>query len=217
MTKNEPNTSQRALLFDLDGTLRDSRAAINAAVEHTLRQHLGTVPPWNHVVPHIHGLFAVHANLAPHIPFEQFHATYDKKIDTLRDTVTVYEDVIPTLAGLHAAGWLLGVASSSRIVDAWLQANKLDLFFDATVSSLEVANPKPHPESIMLALQKLGVEVSKAVMIGDLPVDIMAGKAAGVATVGITHGFGSRESLEAAGADYVADNLAEVLEVIEGL
>jgi phosphoglycolate phosphatase len=55
-------------------------------------------------------------------------------------------------------------------------------------------------------------------MVGDTSADIMTGKNGGAfATIGVTHGFGSRDSLEAAGADYIVDDLSAVLQVIKEL
>jgi phosphoglycolate phosphatase len=61
-----------------------------------------------------------------------------------------------------------------------------------------------------------GTTTAHLVMVGDLPVDIVTGKAASVGyTIGITHGFGSRAQLKAAGADYVIDSLGEIEGAIE--
>ncbi len=53
----------------------------------------------------------------------------------------------------------------------------------------DVERHKPHPEPVLKALRALGVEAAAAVMVGDAPVDIEAGRSAGTATIGVTYGF----------------------------
>lgn len=85
------------------------------------------------------------------------------------------------------------------------------------VTSDDVKATKPHPEGIEKVLKKLGVKPDEAVMVGDLPADVIAGKKAGVLTIGISHGFGTQKELEAAGADKVVGSLAELKAYIENL
>jgi phosphoglycolate phosphatase len=81
-----------------------------------------------------------------------------------------------------------------------------------------VANHKPHPEGLELAASQMGLEVSELVMVGDMMQDIKVAQNAGaLASVGVTHGFSTRETLEELGASYVIDNLPELVEVIDDL
>lgn len=85
------------------------------------------------------------------------------------------------------------------------------------VTSNDVAATKPDPEGIKKALKVLSCDAKDVVMVGDLPADIVAGKKAGVLTIGISHGFGRAEDLEAAGADKVVGSLAELRAYVESL
>lgn len=69
---------------------------------------------------------------------------------------------------------------------------------------------KPDPESLRLAMKTCGAEASETAMVGDSPVDIQAGKAAGIATCGVLGGFRPKEELEAAGCDLIIGNLLEL-------
>ncbi len=73
---------------------------------------------------------------------------------------------------------------------------------------------KPNPEPILEGLALVGGQPSRAVYIGDMPTDIAAAAQAGVATVAITHGFGSRENLAAEQPDATFDGLGELLEKV---
>lgn len=80
----------------------------------------------------------------------------------------------------------------------------------SVVTSDDVAATKPDPEGLQQVLKQLDVKPAEAVMVGDLEADIAAAKKAGVLPVGISHGFGTTEELEAAGAHRVVGNLAEL-------
>ena len=70
---------------------------------------------------------------------------------------------------------------------------------------------KPDPESLKLAMNRLGVTPAHSLVLGDHKVDMQSGINAGVVQrIGVTHGFNDRPTLEAAGASRVIDSLAEL-------
>ena len=74
-----------------------------------------------------------------------------------------------------------------------------------------VTNAKPHPEPVLKTLSALGFSPEEAIVVGDMPVDILMGKGAGTRTCGVTYGNSCREDLSAAGADMIIDNFSELL------
>jgi phosphoglycolate phosphatase-like HAD superfamily hydrolase len=82
---------------------------------------------------------------------------------------------------------------------------------DAVVDGGHVTAHKPDPESVRLTLSQLGIAADDTCMIGDSAVDIGAGINAGcAATIGITHGFGTENTLREAGATYVVSSLEKI-------
>jgi phosphoglycolate phosphatase len=77
-----------------------------------------------------------------------------------------------------------------------------------------VNNVKPHPEQLKKAIQILGSEAGSALMIGDHPLDIEAGRNAGTYTAGVLTGNNQREDFSQAGADLVLPEAAQVLKMI---
>lgn len=75
-----------------------------------------------------------------------------------------------------------------------------------------VPSPKPDPAHVARALEFVGARPQTAIMIGDHPMDIQTGKAAGILTAGVCSGSGSRSALEAAGADWVAEDCQQLIE-----
>ncbi|MDR7317816.1 phosphoglycolate phosphatase-like HAD superfamily hydrolase [Brevibacillus nitrificans] len=62
---------------------------------------------------------------------------------------------------------------------------KLDGYFEIVITGDDVSDPKPHPEGILLAMQKLGADPRETIYVGDSDDDVIAGRAAGLQTVGV--------------------------------
>ena len=112
------------------------------------------------------------------------------------------------LQQLADAGLKLAVFSSRKLtLVSSLQLAGIADFFEVIVQGDEVSKHKPHPEGLFKALAGLDVEPQYAAMLGDAAVDILAGKAAGVAmTIGITHGFGTPSELKATKPDFIVSS-----------
>lgn len=78
------------------------------------------------------------------------------------------------------------------------------------VFGCDVENKKPHPEALLLCLDRLGITARDAVYVGDSPEDIAMARAAGVFSIAVPGAYPNREALEAAGPDVVVASLAEV-------
>lgn len=208
----------KAILFDLDGTLRDTREAIYSALEHAISSHAPTVPTREEMASTIHHHTEIHRKFAPNTDLDVFEKSYREKVDGLVTESVLYEGVKELVDGLHDQGYKLAVVSSATRVEQYLHKAELHHYFDALVNGGDTTEHKPHPAPVLLALERLGVQPEEAVMVGDLAVDIEAARQAGVtALVGITHGFGSRESLLEAGASYIIDSLAELQDILKKL
>jgi phosphoglycolate phosphatase-like HAD superfamily hydrolase len=85
----------------------------------------------------------------------------------------------------------------------------------AVVTCEDIAKTKPDPEGILYLMDRLGVKPDEVIVLGDHPVDMAAAQAAGVHAIGISHGFGSKAELEAAGAVRIVDDLASIPRLIE--
>lgn len=201
----------KAVLFDLDGTLRDSRPAILPSAQYAL-EHFGyRIADASVLLRYSHSLRTVHEAFVPHAQYEDFSSVYYAKVASLLHTVTPYDGHIAVLAHLKQS-YMVGMVSSSRYAKESADTDGIGDLLDVCVGGPDTENHKPHPEPILLALTKLHILPKDAVMVGDLPADIAASKAAGLcAAVGITHGFGTRHMLQQAGADYLIDSLAEIV------
>lgn len=96
-----------------------------------------------------------------------------------------YPGIVELLTELRAAGVLTAVATNSdgRSASVVLGAHGLDQLMDAIVTVDQVSGPKPNPESIQLAVAKLGLMPDQVVFVGDSPADMVASRAAGILAV----------------------------------
>ena len=205
-----------AYLFDLDGTLIDSIDLIFRAYRHTAQLHLAISPPdsvWREGLgtPLRQQLSAVSEDPdlidAMVATYREYHFAHHE------DSVKAYPEMVDVVAALASRGARLGVVTSKLRTGAerGLITTGLMEFFHTIVSADEVRRPKPHPEPVFAALERLGVDAGDAVFIGDSPHDIAAGREAGVATAGVLWGPFAREELTLASADFLLESPAEIL------
>ena len=111
---------------------------------------------------------------------------------------SLYEDVVPSLRALHAAGFKIGLISNTHRCLASFQSHfELDGFVTAAVSSSEHGFMKPHPSIFKAALQLVGVEARTAVMVGDsLEHDINGAITVGMRGVLIARAGNERHEIE---------------------
>ena len=129
------------------------------------------------------------------------------------DNTFPYPGVKETLEGLN--GYKKAVISNKREAFSIKVLKALDLlkFFDLVIGSDSTSEKKPSPIPVLHALSTFGLNTNDAVMVGDSNLDIAAGKAAGVKTIGVTYGYRERKYLK--DADFVIDDIKELPKLIE--
>jgi phosphoglycolate phosphatase len=211
----------KAVLFDLDGTLIDSKRDIAASANIT-RQHYGFQP-----LPE--DLIGTFVGLGIMVLLEKAVETKDP--DRLREAHGIFKEhyrlhcvdftrpyagTFEILESLKGRGIKLAVVSNKPQEFTDLILKRLDLwdFFDVVLGPEATLNKKPHPEPLLTAAGKLGAEPSETVMIGDSTVDIEAARAARMLVGVITHGYGTREILSAADPDWLVDSLQDFMDIL---
>lgn len=111
---------------------------------------------------------------------------------------------------LRDAGYAVALVTSSMGAMPFLDEWGLRELFTTIVSRDHVANVKPHPEPLLAALDRLGHGADEALHVGDSPLDVAAGIAAGTPTVGVLTGVGRADELERAGAIHVLASLSDL-------
>lgn len=215
-------TQLRLAIWDVDGTLVDSRDVIQTCMETAFRS-AGLPPPAYDATRRIVGLSLGEAlgTLAPPDigaqALDRLVEGYKQSFITHRTTPgyrePLYDGALDLLGQLKADGWLMAVATgkSHRGVSALFEKHDLRHFFD-TVWCADDGPGKPHPFMVEQAMGALGCVPQESLMIGDAIHDMAMGKAAGVRALGVSWGFGQADELAAAGADEVHHDFATLTE-----
>lgn len=206
----------RAIVFDLDGTLIDSRGDIVQAVSHVLAEQ-GFPPRSAEEIVSFVGdgarrLLARATSLADEDPrlarlFSGFLEYY---------TAHAIDHSTPMPGALTAldrlAGRALAVCTNKprATTEAVLSGLGLADRFAAVVAGGDVPEPKPHPRALLRVADLLGVPAASLVMVGDGVQDVECGRGAGAFTVGVRGGIGDRARLEASRPDLLIDSLNEL-------
>lgn len=111
---------------------------------------------------------------------------------------------------LRKMGVRVGVVSNRKFAIAAVEKSGLAHLFDTVVGLEDVSNPKPDPESLLLALERLGVAAEQAIYVGDTDIDMQTALAANVFGVGMTTGAFERDQLIRSGAALVCDDIREI-------
>lgn len=204
----------RAALIDLDGTLVDSRGDLVAAVNALLAE-MGREPLSEEVVTGFIGRGArnlvtrsLEASGGPpgDVPEGVVLRWLDLYGDRCLDRTRPYPGAVAALEALLGAGWRLGVVTNkpSAPTGRILAALGLATRFDVVLGGDSLPERKPSGTPLRHALDVLGVAARDAWMVGDSDVDVLAGRAAGVRTVGCLWGIGDRDRLLRAGPDALA-------------
>jgi pyrophosphatase PpaX len=116
------------------------------------------------------------------------------------------------LESLRAQGRRTGLVTSKTRVRVGVDMHESGLvdLFDIVLASEDVQAGKPDPEGILIALQHMNAAKDRSVYIGDMSVDIEAGKAAGIRTIALANGIGGHEALVASQPDLIVHDLDEV-------
>jgi phosphoglycolate phosphatase len=216
----------RLLVFDLDGTLIDSRLDLIHSVNATLR-HIGRAELDGDVVASYVGdgapalvrraLGDTDDELLLRRALEYFLGYY--RIHKL-DHTTVYEGIPEVLAGLahpsNGVPRLMAVLSNKPVNPSRdiLRALGLGDFFVSVYGGNSFATKKPDPAGILTILQETGVDAHEALMIGDSSVDVLTGRNAGIWTCGVTYGF-APQTLENAPPDVLLETPRELGELLQ--
>ena len=120
------------------------------------------------------------------------------------------------LERLAGRGLVQGLVSSGdpRRVKQELAAHAVARFFPVVVCGGETAERKPHPEPLLVALERLGLAPEEAAYVGDSPEDVLMAHSAGVLAIGVPGGFPNREALATAAPDLLCPSLESAISTL---
>ena len=216
-----------AVLFDLDGTLIDSIESYYRIVEIALaKMKLPKVPRqtilaaakndefnWEMILPDLPG------RSREEIIKEAWQIIEKNYPEMFLKNVTPFPDIEPVLRLLHAHDIRIGIVTSTpeknihdklKILD---RPGLLDLI-DVVISAGDGERKKPFPDPLIRCRQRMGLQSDQCVYVGDMGIDIAAGRAAGMKTIGVLTGFETRQDLLTKNPDAIINSISDLPELL---
>ena len=199
------------VLWDLDGTLTDPREGITRCFQHALRSADLAVPGEQELLwiigPPLQQSFA---KLIPQATEAEVWRLVEKYRERFADVGMfeneVYGGIPELLAALKGRRHYVATSKPRVYAEKILAHFQLSSFLSGTYGSELDGRRSDKGELIGFLLETEKIAPQEAVMIGDRKHDILGAKTAGLESIGVTWGYGSREELEGAGADHVFDS-----------
>jgi len=195
-------SADRCVIFDLDGVLVDSEVYWRAGFRETvdvLATEAGLAPlelPDEVLVQYEGGRVpdTIGALVRDHLPSlsldaERLRRAVEVAVGTAAERITetprTIDDSVQAALDLHAAGYVLAVASSSAgaFIDAALDSVGLSELVQVRESAFDVEHAKPHPEVYLKAMAALGTDPGHCVAVEDSPTGVRSALAAGLTTI----------------------------------
>lgn len=199
-------------LFDLDGTLTDPKEGITKCVQYALRS-FGIERSLDELLcfigPPLKEQFIAYAG------FDREQA--EKAVEVYRERFApigvfenrAYDGAAELLSCLKKSGKTVALATSKPQVFADMIVKKYGLapYFDFVLGSELDGTRTDKAQVIAEVMERLGAKPHETIMIGDRKHDIVGAKANGIRSVGVRFGYAAEGELEAAGADYIVDDM----------
>lgn len=209
----------RALLFDFDGTLIEPSIDFGRMREVVLAvvsdyggdpsgiEHLPVLEIIAQVRPQLEGRDGERANAFAEAAQQ---AILDIELDAA-DRVQAYRGVPRMLDRLAARGYGLGIVTRNSRVAVERVLRRIPMSYDVLLTRDDVAQVKPDPRHLSAALEVLGVPAHEAVMCGDHPMDITAGKSVGARTVGVLRPGAKADHFSVVCPDLILSRVTDLL------
>jgi len=211
----------KTIFFDLDGTITDSAPGIMNSIKYALeKNHLPMLSEEqlrSFIGPPLRGQFCKVCGLAD----EESARMVEDYREYYRDKGifgnNVYDGVIEMLEKLRKKGFRLAIATSKPEKYAKIIIDHFHLTqYFACVAGMEMDGGRgTKAQVITYALEKNDItDKSKVLMIGDREHDVIGAHENGLDCLSILYGFGSRKEFEEAGADYIRENVEDILQFV---
>lgn len=206
-----------AVLFDLDGTVLDTVEDIADSLNRALENHgfarISTAQAESFLGNGTRRL--VELALPESCPecvkedvIEEYRGLYDR---FCHEKTRPYRGMVELIKALKAAGVKTAIVSNKP--DSMVQTLATVYYPgvpDVVLGEREGLARKPAPDMVQFALKAIGAEAGRSIYVGDTEVDILTARNAGLGCISVPWGFRSREQLEKAGADPIADTVEEL-------
>jgi HAD superfamily hydrolase (TIGR01509 family) len=211
----------KAILFDLDGTILDSKEAYHEAMRAAFKE-MGKEkfdPKLIREIPRKLEQGLPINDMIKGIDPQRFLNLYLKAYYRLTATkARPIPNVSATLKRLSKVAKLaittMRYVPKENVIEE-LKRFGLSRYFQHVITAIDTSNPKPSPEALIRCAREFGFETSECAVVGDSIVDVRAGKNAGARTVAVLSGIFSREELERENPDLILESVRELPDFVE--
>jgi len=207
----------KAVIFDWDGTLADTRKAVVQSFQRVLKESGCNVSD-----EFIERRIGIGTKKTIIEAFRKCNVKIDvlklenlakKKIMIqveLADTVNLFDgaiELLEVLKGKTKVG--LATMTNRKVIDVFLSKKNIESFFEVAISADEVDNPKPNPEAFLIVANRMGVNPKDCVVIEDSVFGVRAAKAAKMKCIAVSTGVYNKKELTKENPDMLVGSLAE--------
>ena len=206
------------IIFDLDGTLVDSKEAIAKTVNFALAEVGLKEKSASEIVSYIgtgvddlisKSLVEQHQNL-----FERTKSVFENYRINSPEHSHLYPGVKEILEYFKHKKKVIVSNRKHEFALRTLQALNIYGYFKEVKGADDIISMKPSSYPLEMAMKRFNIEKEKTIIVGDMDVDILAGKGAGIATCAVTYGIGEREDIIKAGPDYIIEQILDLKNII---
>jgi phosphoglycolate phosphatase len=211
----------KAILFDFDGTLANTAPGIVLTMQKTFQEMCLPIPT-DEEVRHTIGLplkkcVQTLGQLSDK-EAEEGTAIYRKLFPVYEiEHISIFPGVSETLSLLFSQGIRMAICTSRNkfSLDSILQRYALENYFETILTAdTHQLNPKPAPDMALVLMERLQVNASQTLVVGDTTFDIEMGNRAHCTTVAVTYGNHSRQQLLSANPTHIIDHFDQIVEIV---
>lgn len=202
-------------IFDLDGTIVDSKQLMTEALRKCFKLIGIENPPYDHFFSLMgKSLNDIFKDI--NLPTELV-GIYQDYCSSHKERINIFPGMHQIIGKLHALNKRLAILTGKdrvRTIEI-LRMHGLMQFFELVVASDDITYSKPHPEGVEKILHTLNMDKSLTILIGDGLFDIQCAKNAGIDSAFVCWGTGKKNVIEVLSPEFTFYNISELIQIID--